>query len=644
MRSLFRHIRHSLSMKLSFGILLLTVLVFVVSLGILFVESRHHIKQEAVELATSILNTSEQRMRRYLNTVETATDATEWLVLENMHPDSLLAFSNRIVMLNGNVNGCSITTEPYLFPKYGRYFSAYSVRQGDSVVTVREGEYEYFEKVWYKTPKELGKPCWVDPFDDYNPGTLSAKGMIASYCKPLYDGDGRFLGVISSDLSLHLLAEAISKEKPYPNAYFMLLGEDGRYYVHPDTTRLSNQTIFSDIDARRQADIIALGHEMTSGHKGSMVVQVNGKPCLVCYGPVTGTKWSLALVCPESDILRSYYQLSNIVAVLIIIGLILITWFCRKIVADAIRPLNRLVEQTRHLAAGDYDEEIRHSSRQDAVGRLQNSFIAMQDSLKRHVGDIQKMNDEMAQRNEELQRASLLVEKSDRQKTVFIQNMTHQIRTPLNIIMGFAQVLRDDVGDMPAEEVSKMTAMMEHNAMTLNRMVLMLYDSSDTGISEEMNSQEYEYVSCNEVARDCIESTRLYFPYLPIAFETELPDTLCIHTNRLYLMRSLREILYNSAKYSDGQHVSLHVSATDTLVRFVFEDTGPGIDESYFGEMFVPFTKVNDLSEGLGLGLPLSKRHIINLGGNLTLDPHYHGGCRFIVELPLARPVTTEKQ
>ena len=222
--------------------------------------------------------------------------------------------------------------------------------------------------------------------------------------------------------------------------------------------------------------------------------------------------------------------------------------------------------------------------------------------------------------------------------------MTHQIRTPLNIIMGFAQVLRDDVGDMPAEEVSKMTAMMEHNAMTLNRMVLMLYDSSDTGISEEMNSQEYEYVSCNEVARDCIESIRLYFPYLPIAFETELPDTLCIHTNRLYLMRSLREILYNSAKYSDGQHVSLHVSATDTLVRFVFEDTGPGIDESYFGEMFVPFTKVNDLSEGLGLGLPLSKRHIINLGGNLTLDPHYHGGCRFIVELPLAHPVTTEKQ
>lgn len=162
MRSLFRHIRHSLSMKLSFGILLLTVLVFVVSLGVLFVESRHHIKQEAVELATSILNTSEQRMRRYLNTVETATDATEWLVLENMHPDSLLAFSNRVVMLNGNVNGCSITTEPYLFPKYGRFFSAYSVRQGDSVVTVREESMSILRKYGIRPPKSWESPVgWI---------------------------------------------------------------------------------------------------------------------------------------------------------------------------------------------------------------------------------------------------------------------------------------------------------------------------------------------------------------------------------------------------------------------------------------------------------------------------------------------------
>ena len=50
--------------------------------------------------------------------------------------------------------------------------------------------------------------------------------------------------------------------------------------------------------------------------------------------------------------------------------------------------------------------------------------------------------------------------------------------------------------------------------------------------------------------------------------------------------------------------------------------------------MFQPFTKIDDLSEGLGLGLPLAKRHAISIGGDLFLDKSYHGGCRFIIEMP----------
>ncbi|MBR1546610.1 MAG: HAMP domain-containing protein [Prevotella sp.] len=634
MRNKLRHIRQSLSLKLSISILLMTVLIFLVSLGLLFIRSRRHIKQEAMEHAASVLNTTVQRVQRYLGTVEVATQSNDWLVTENLQPDDILSYSRRIVQLNANVNGCSITMEPDMFPQYGRYFSAYSVREGDSITTVREAEYEYFDKVWYKTPRELGKACWVDPFDDFNEGTLSAEGMIASYCKPLYV-DGKFVGVISTDLSLDMLADVIAEEKPYPNAYFLLLGADGHYYVHPDSTRLVSQTIFDVANARSHPDIIALGHEMTTGHQGMMKVRVYEEPCQVSYCPVDGTDWSLALVCPDSDILRSYNQLTYIILALIAVGLVLILWFCRKIVTHAIRPLNRLVDQSQRMAEGHYDERIPRSSRVDAVGRLQNSFAAMQESLARHISQIQKVNEETARRNEELQQASLLVQEADRQKTVFIQNMTHQIRTPLNIIMGFAQVLRDSIKDLPVDEVRNITDTMSHNSMTLNRMVLMLYDSSDTGLSEEMNSRNYEEVSCNEVARESVANTNLHFPDLPVIFKTELPDSFCIRTSRLYLMRSLREILYNSAKYSDGQHITLHVSKTDTKVRFVFEDTGSGISEEYYEQIFVPFTKVDDLSEGLGLGLPLTKRHIQNLGGSLTLDTSYHDGCRFVVELPL---------
>ncbi|MBQ7419468.1 MAG: HAMP domain-containing protein [Prevotella sp.] len=629
-----RHIRQSLSLKLSISILLMTVLIFLMSLGVLFIRSRRHIKQEAMEHAASVLNTTVQRVERYLGTVEVATQSNDWLVTENLQPDDLLSYSRRIVQLNANVCGCSITMEPDMFPQYGRYFSAYSVREGDSITTVREAEYEYFDKVWYRTPRELGKASWVDPFDDFNEGTLSADGMIASYCKPLY-ANGKFVGVISTDLSLDMLADVIAEEKPYPNAYFLLLGADGHYYVHPDSTRLVSQTIFDVANARSHPDIIALGHEMTTGHHGMMKVRVNEQPCQVSYCPVDGTDWSLALVCPDSDILRSYNQLTYIILALITVGLVLILWLCRKIVTHAIRPLNRLVDQSQRMAEGHYDERIPRSTRVDAVGRLQNSFAAMQESLDRHISEIQKVNEETARRNEELQRASLLVQEADRQKTIFIQNMTHQIRTPLNIILGFAQVLRDSIKDLPDEEVKNITDTMSHNSMTLNRMVLMLYDSSDTGLSEEMNSRNYEDVSCNEVARESIANTNLHFPDLPVTFKTDLPDSFTIRTSRLYLMRSLREILYNSAKYSDGQHISLLVKASDTKVCFIFEDTGTGITSDYYAKIYEPFTKVDDLSEGLGLGLPLSKRHVTNLGGELILDTDYHEGCRFIIELPI---------
>jgi signal transduction histidine kinase len=176
--------------------------------------------------------------------------------------------------------------------------------------------------------------------------------------------------------------------------------------------------------------------------------------------------------------------------------------------------------------------------------------------------------------------------------------------------------------------------MMKHNSMLLHRMVLMLYDSSEMGIREEIKSNQDEEVVCNSIARECIDFAENYFPGLKIAFSTTLPDDFSIRSNSLYLLRSLREILYNSGKYSDGQHVSLQLSATKDTVRFAFQDTGSGIADNYKEYIFKPFTKVNDLSEGLGLGLPLSKQHVVRMGGTLTYDDTYREGCRIIIEMP----------
>lgn len=634
MNNIIGHIRQSLAMKLSLGILLMAVPIFLLSLGILFIQSRNNVKKEAMEHANSVLNTAMQRICRFMNNVETATDINDWEVTENLNPDSILAYSRSIVMLNGNIDGCSISTEPNVFPKYGRYFSAYTVRETDTITTVIEEEYEYFEKIWYKTPRILGKSCWVVYYDESDSLEVTLEGMIASYSKPLYNADKQFVGVISTDLSLLHLSRIITAEKPYPDSYFMMTDEEGRYFIHPDTTKLFTHTIFSDTDPRQHADLITLGHEMTTGKQGNLRVNIDNEPCLVCYQPVPGTKWSLAIVCPDRNILQNYNRLNYIIAPLIIIGLILILVFCSMAVTHAIRPLNKLASKLQRIAAGHYDEKISRSRYNDAVGHLQNNFVTMQESLSRHVNDIQQMNTEASRRNDELVHASEMAKDADRQKSLFIQNVSHQVRTPLNIIMGFAQVLGESRSQLPTEEAATITRMMSNNALLLSRMTLMLFDSSARGTTEELYTDREEEVFCNEIGLNCIAQTQELFPDLQIAFETSLPDTFYIYTSQLYLTRSIRELLYNAAKYSDGQHISLRVSERQQFVRYTVEDTGPGIAEADSCRMFDWFTKVNDLSDGLGLGLPLAKRHVTNLGGELWLDTSYHEGCRFIIELP----------
>ena len=554
MGKLTNKIRRSIATKLSLGIVLMAIPVFVICVGLLFVLSLYNLKKETDGRAASTLKAMELRKASFMGTVETATNSSDWLIKECMQPDLLLELTRRVVMLNANVDGCSITLEPDVLPQAGRYFSAYSVRKGDSVVTVREGSYDYYEKIWYSTPKKMGRACWVGPYDDYNEGTLSAGEHITSYCKPLYDDNGKLLGVIATDLSAKRLAETVDEENAYAES------------------------------------------------------KVN---------------------------ISRYYRLAGLIIVLILLGLLLILFFTRQIVGYAIRPVRELLVQTQRMAEGDYSQQITYSTKGNVVSRLQNSFARMQSSLNQHISEIQQVNEETAKRNDELAHARKLVEKAIHQKTAFVQDISHQIRTPLNIVMGFSQVLRDCGDEMPPEEVKQLTGLMNRNVKLLHRMVQMLLDSSDVGLSEEMKSLKEEHILVNKMARDCISNVYAQFPDSSIAFATSISDQFSLHTNKLYLVRCLRELLYNAAKFSDGKHIILRVAKIGKMLRFVVEDKGPGIDKAYMNQMFVPFTKVNNLSEGLGLGLPLTKRHAENLGGDMIIDTSYIEGCRIILELPI---------
>ena len=637
-------IRRTLSKRLSRTIIIFAVPLFVLSLGLFYQHARDLLHKEAIERSRTILSITERLVENHLNKIETAANTNVWMLEESFSPDSLPALTHRLVSLNRTVLSCSVATEPDVFPDYGDSFSVYSVRDGDTVVTSIEPEYEYFQKNWYKMPKQSGRPCWINPFSDFTEGTINHHDAVGSYCIPLRPHGDRIEGVISVDFSFQTLRQTVlATHHPYPSSYYMLLGPSGGYLIHPESSLLFKKTIFTATDSVEHPDIIKLGREMTGRKYGMMHVNLDDVLCHVTYMPVSNTGWSIALVCHDEDVLADYNHLSIILIVFVVVGMLIIFWITRRVVKRNIRPLNELMEATNKVAEGNYETEIPLTKHKDVIGKLQNAFRNMQQALLLRQEDIRRNDAEIATENAELERSLPLAQEASKRRKLFIQNVSRQFLTPLNVIEGLARVLYGNIAsrrkskggdDWRTEDISQINATMKHSASLLLRTTLMLYDISDTGNADTKRYQKDDIVPCNELARDCIDYVKEQFTGAVINFETDLPDSFTIKTNRIFLMRTVKELLYNAAKYSDRHHILVRLIQTDTTVHFIVEDVGPGLPENSQELIFMPFTKVDDLSEGLGLGLPLCKTHIKALGGKVIHDKSYQQGCRIIAELP----------
>ena len=592
--NMFGFHRHSLSLKLGVTITAFIALLFVSSVGLLYIRSRQLVKHEALERAEKALDKTTLRVSCYLSEIEAVTENLKWIVSQSPSPDSLLVFTRRIVTLSNNIDGCSVTMEPDFFPPSIGRFSAYTVRKGDSIITQREGDYDYYSKVWYRTPKEQQRPCWIDPYNDYNAGTLSNDDMIVSYCLPLTDKTGRFIGVISTDLSQTWLSKTIDENKPYPHSYCTILGRDDRL---PD---------------------------------------ISGEPCYVFQKILHQTGWQISLICPERDILGSYKRLGYIIFTVLTIGLILLLIFFMRSITRFVSPLNQLVSQSQYIASGHFGEPMARTRRTDLVGQLQNSFSTMQESLAEQIGQLQQANERAEERNRELLRLNNLAQKARLEKIAFLQDVSHQIRTPLNIIQGFLNVVLKDNSDLTVREKAHIMTLMQKNAYILRRMAYMLYDA--TWLKTGQKLEYHDLVSCNAVARKAIDTLHQHKPFEDdtVIFETSLDNDIQMRTSETQLYYIIHELLYNAKKFAPDGPVRLMVyEAPAATVNFAIEDEGPGIPEEERQQIFNHFFKHSPFSEGLGLGLYLCRHYCRLLGGDLIHDTTYEKGSRFIIRLPL---------
>lgn len=247
--------------------------------------------------------------------------------------------------------------------------------------------------------------------------------------------------------------------------------------------------------------------------------------------------------------------------------------------------------------------------------------------LHRAKNKLDEQNRTLIKAEEELRKAKEVAEQSNWLKTMFIQNMSHEIRTPLNSIVGFSGVLVDMLDEK--EDIGQYVALIESNSKLLLKLVGDILDISILDSEVEIKHNAVDVNACCQASIDAAGAS--FDPGVKLIFESAC-DELIINSNYSYIVQVLDNLLGNASKFTHEGSVTLayEVKKEENQLIFTVTDTGIGIPVEEQERVFERFVKLDNFSQGAGLGLSICRIVAERLGGYLRIDKGYTQGTRVI--------------
>lgn len=247
--------------------------------------------------------------------------------------------------------------------------------------------------------------------------------------------------------------------------------------------------------------------------------------------------------------------------------------------------------------------------------------------LHRAKNKLNEQNRTLIKAEEELRKAKEVAEQSNWLKTMFIQNMSHEIRTPLNSIVGFSGVLVDMLDEK--EDIGQYVALIESNSKLLLKLVGDILDISILDSEVEIKHNAVDVNACCQASIDAAGAS--FDPGVKLIFEPAC-DELIINSNYNYIVQVLDNLLGNASKFTHEGSVTLayEVKKEENQLIFTVTDTGIGIPVEEQERVFERFVKLDNFSQGAGLGLSICRIVAERLGGYLRIDKGYTQGTRVI--------------
>jgi len=311
-----------------------------------------------------------------------------------------------------------------------------------------------------------------------------------------------------------------------------------------------------------------------------------------------------------------------------------------------LRPIRQLRGLVSNVSEGNLDARSAIKT-DDEFERLSDAFNTMLDGLQESQEKLRQANKQLDLKIVELSNRNIELFKANKLKSEFLANMSHEFRTPLNAILGFAEILKDKAG-----EIDEKYQRYAENILTSGRNLLaMINDLLDLAKAQAGKMKLHiEKTSIPELCRGIAAFFSPLTEQKKIKVQVTVDDKIpIILTDSGKVQQVLYNLMSNAIKFTpENGRIKISASMIDEkTVRISVIDTGCGIDEGHKENIFEKFRQIDGSltrqESGTGLGLAICRELSTILAGNIGMESQPGKGSTFYLEIPLVLNDTKEE-
>ncbi|MDR1472139.1 MAG: response regulator [Synergistaceae bacterium] len=354
------------------------------------------------------------------------------------------------------------------------------------------------------------------------------------------------------------------------------------------------------------------------------------------YNPIrfsgVTTPWSVAVSIPMTKILDDASGIRNYVMMVSVMAVCIISLILYIIAKNVTMPILTLSNTAKILGEGNFEVEVPLIQANDEIGALSRAFKFMAEKINNLVKEMQEYAKTLEEKNVYLNRLNEL-------KDEFLANTSHELRTPINGIIGIIESMIDGAAGPMTDEQKYNMVIVSNSGKRLSHMINDILDF--TKLKNKEITLQLKPLDLKTIADTVITLSKPLIKGKDVALINEIDGSLgMISADENRIQQILYNLIGNAIKFTERGTVKVSAEVSGDMTAVSVEDTGIGISEDKFERIFESFEQADGSTAreygGTGLGLSITKKIVELHGGTITVESRLGEGSKFTFTVPVS--------